>query len=296
MAVVAMSFVCVRVVMVMVVRMSVGRHVGVTAVHGALRSAEQTAGLRRFEEIHDLGTGREAEGDVFKMMCVHDRIHDEAVHRHGHVHEAVLYNGWPVLVAEGMSELDAALDELIGGQLLEAAQIDDKHLTQVDFADDGLFRFFVPKEDVAVVQERVAVKGYRDGLSIAGILAEPVFLSVPLAEFECIDGGVGKLGLPRGIVAVAKYIFYKLHGFSFIVMPPATRTTGAMISRLPWSCRNTALQPYPGGSKGVGELFGSPSERTHLEQPPHPSKFLQVGAGGGHFFPKASSPSLSTFN
>ena len=27
---------------------------------------------------------------------------------------------------------DAALDELIGGQLLEAAQIDDKHLTQVD--------------------------------------------------------------------------------------------------------------------------------------------------------------------
>ena len=74
-----------------------------------------------------------------------------------------------------MSELDAALDELIGGQLLEAAQIDDKHLAQVDFADDGLFRFFVPKEDVAVVQERVAVKGYRDGLSIAGILAEPVF-------------------------------------------------------------------------------------------------------------------------
>ena len=120
MAVVAMSFVCVRVVMVMVVRMSVGRRVGVTAVHGALRSAEQTAGLRRFEEIHDLGTGRKAEGDVFKMMCVHDRIHDEAVHRHGHVHEAVLYNGWPVLVAEGMSELDAALDELIGGQLLEA--------------------------------------------------------------------------------------------------------------------------------------------------------------------------------
>ena len=112
MAVVAMSFVCVRVVMVMVVRMSVGRRVGVTAVHGALRSAEQTAGLRRFEEIHDLGTGRKAEGDVFKMMCVHDRIHDEAVHRHGHVHEAVLYNGWPVLVAEGMSELDAALDEL----------------------------------------------------------------------------------------------------------------------------------------------------------------------------------------
>ena len=54
------------------------------------------------------------------MMCVHDRIHDEAVHRHGHVHEAVLYNGWPMLVAEGMSELDAALDELIGGQLLEA--------------------------------------------------------------------------------------------------------------------------------------------------------------------------------
>lgn len=179
---------------------------------------------------------------------------------------------------------------LIGGQLLEAAQIDDKHLTQVDFADDGLFRFFVPKEDVAVVQERVAVKGYRDGLSIAGILAEPVFLSVPLAEFECIDGGVGQAGLPRGIVAVAKYIFYKLHGFSFIVMPPATRTTGAMISRLPWSCRNTALQPYPGGSKGVGELFGSPSERTHLKQPPHPSKFLQVGGWGRALFPKSVFP------
>lgn len=174
-AVVAMSFVCVRVVMAMVVRMSVGRRVGVAAVHGALRAAEQTAGLRGFEEIHDLGTGREAEGNVFKMMCVHDRIHDEAVHRHGHVHEAVLYNGWPMLVAEGMSELDAALDELIGGQLLEAAQIDDKHLAQVDFADDGLFRFFVPKEDVAVVQERVAVKGYRDGLSIAGYPCRSLF-------------------------------------------------------------------------------------------------------------------------
>ena len=57
-AVVAMSFVCVRVVMVMVVRMSVGRRVGVTAVHGALRSAEQTAGPRRLEEIQDLGTVR----------------------------------------------------------------------------------------------------------------------------------------------------------------------------------------------------------------------------------------------
>lgn len=286
-----MSFVCVRVVMAMVVRMSVGRRVGVAAVHGALRAAEQTAGLRGFEEIHDLGTGREAEGDVFKMMCVHDRIHDEAVHRHGHVHEAVLYNGWPMLVAEGMSELDAALDELIGGQLLEAAQIDDKHLAQVDFADDGLFRFFVPKEDVAVVQERVAVKGYRDGLSIAGILAEPVFLSVPLAEFECIDGGVGQAGLPRGIVAVAKYIFYELHGFSFIVMPPATRTTGAMISRLPWSCRNTALQPYPGGSKGVGELFASPSVRTDSYRAASPPFEVLTGGGWGRApFPKSAFP------
>lgn len=197
-----------------------------TAVMGRSVPPNKRRAWRRFEEIYNLGTGREAEGDVFKMMCVHDRIHDEAVHRHGHVHEAVLYNGWPVLVAEGMSELDAALDELIGGQLLEAAQIDDKHLTQVDFADDGLFRFFVPKEDVAVVQERVAVKGYRDGLSLRVSLPEPVFLSVPLAEFECIDGGVGQAGLPRGIVAVAKYIFYKLHGFSFIVMPPATRPPG----------------------------------------------------------------------
>ena len=146
------------------------------------------------------------------------------------------------------------------------------------------------------MQERVAVKGYRDGLSIAGILAEPVFLSVPLAEFECIDGGVGQAGLPRGIVAVAKYIFYKLHGFSFIVMPPATRTTGAMISRLPWSYRNTALQPYPGGSKGVGELFGSPSNGLISSSLPTLQSSYRWGLGEGTFFPKASSPSLSTFN
>ena len=103
-----------------------------------------------------------------------------------------------------------------GGQLLEAAEIDDKHIAQIDFADDGLFHFFVPKEDVAIVEEHVAVEGYCNGLAISGIFAEPVFLRVPLAEFKRINGGIGQPSLPHGIIAVAEYVFYELHGVSFL--------------------------------------------------------------------------------
>ena len=110
----------------------------------------------------------------------------------------------------------AAFDELLGGQLLEAAEIDDKHIAQIDFADDGLFHFFVPKEDVAIVEEHVAVEGYCNGLAISGIFAEPVFLRVPLAEFKRINGGIGQPSLPHGIIAVAEYVFYELHGVSFL--------------------------------------------------------------------------------
>ena len=70
--VVAMSFVGVHMVMGMVVRVTVERRMCVAAVHGAFRTAEQTAGLRGFEGIHDLGTGRKAEGNIFEMMGIHD--------------------------------------------------------------------------------------------------------------------------------------------------------------------------------------------------------------------------------
>lgn len=47
----------------------------------------------------------------------------------------------------------------------------------------------------------------------------------------------------------------------------------------PWSCRNTALQPYPGGSKGVGELFASPSVRKDSYRAASPP--FEVLTGGG---------------
>ena len=120
-----------------------------------------------------------------------------------------------MLVAEGVSELDAAFDELVGGQLLEAAELDDQHVAEVDLAEHGFLGLFVPQQHVAVVEEGVAVEGNGDGLPVAGVFAETVLLGVPLAQFERVDGGVGELGFPDGIVDVAEYGFYDVHGFSF---------------------------------------------------------------------------------
>ena len=129
MGLVAISRVLVHVVMMSVMlRMSVGRGMCVAAVHGTFRTAEQAANLRGFKQSHDFGTRNEAKGDVLEMVRIHDRIHDQTVYGHGNVYESISHDGRPVLVAESVTKLNAAFDELIGRQRLKAGKIDDQHI------------------------------------------------------------------------------------------------------------------------------------------------------------------------
>ncbi len=147
------------------------------ALHGLLRTAEEPPRLRGIELVRDFRARDEAEGNVREVMGVHDRIHDQPVDREGDVDEAVLHHGGPVLVAEGVAELHAAFNELLGRQFPQIAQIDDEHVAQIDVADHGPVFAVVPEQYVAVAQEGVAIQrnGYGE-ISLRYMFQETLFL------------------------------------------------------------------------------------------------------------------------
>ncbi len=116
-----------------------------------------------------------------------------------------------MLVAEGVAELHAAFNELLGRQFPQIAQIDDEHVAQIDVADHGPVFAVVPEQYVAVAQEGVAIQRNGYGLAVTRVLAQPVFLRVPLAEFQQVDFGFGQPIFPRLILDVAEYGFYDVH-------------------------------------------------------------------------------------
>lgn len=195
----------------MSVRVATRCSMGVSPVHGPLRTAEQAACLRRLQPIHNLGAGNELKGNIFKMMGVHDRIHDQSIHGHGHIQKTALRDGGPVLVAQRVTKLHAALNHLIGGQFSQTAQINNHHLTEVDSADHGPSGGLIPEEHIAIVQKGAPFKRHRNGLPTAGLFAKPSFLGVPLTQFKNINFGSGQPRLPRRFLVVPKHAFHELH-------------------------------------------------------------------------------------
>jgi hypothetical protein len=112
----------------------------------------------RGEIGQDVSTRREGATDTFKSARVQDGCHDVPRQRHRHIYPASRDNGGPVLVAEGMPDVDAVRQGEFGWLAKQLAKVDDQDLSEIDTDDQGESAAFVPAHDVSIEKHCAALK------------------------------------------------------------------------------------------------------------------------------------------
>ncbi len=120
-------------------------------------------------------------------MSVHDAFHHFLVDGERDVDFGTLYHGGPVLVAYGVTELDAGLYDFKLIFFFDRRKVDDKHRTQFDACHDGRVGVGVIFKDIAFNELCVALQRHCTLCAFVACNYESAFLGCPLIEVEVFD-------------------------------------------------------------------------------------------------------------
>lgn len=98
---------------------------------------------------------------AFKMMRVHHAEHDLPVNCEGHVDFTALYHSRPMLIANGMTKLEAASDNFFRGPVCNSSQIDDHYRIEIQLENCQTPQFRIKRNYIAINNLRLSFKRYR---------------------------------------------------------------------------------------------------------------------------------------
>ena len=121
------------------------------------------------------------------MVGIHDARHHLPIHGQRHVDLLVPHHGRPVLVAEGVTEFDGALQLLLVRPGIEPPEVDNQHVVQADIDHDGPVPIGIVGQNIAVEHPRIALQGHGIVAATVATGHETALLRRPLIQFDPFD-------------------------------------------------------------------------------------------------------------
>ena len=98
-------------------------------------TAKQQARFGGGEVRQDLRAADKSVGQMFEAVSAHHRVHHFGFNGQRDVHLVVLGDGFPVLIAQRVTQFEAGLDQDVHWLLFEFLEVNDHHVTQVQLHD-----------------------------------------------------------------------------------------------------------------------------------------------------------------
>ena len=96
---------------------------------------------------------------MFDMVCTHNTCHNLTINRQGDIHPALLHHRWPMLVAQGVPQLDGYMHGRLHRLLQECAKVDDHNVAHTQSHDNHLAL-------VGTVADNIAIREFQQTDSI----------------------------------------------------------------------------------------------------------------------------------
>jgi len=119
-------------------------------------SASHQAAHLVWREVGNNLVGRTKRvGYMFDVMGTHNACHNLTIDRQGDIHPALLYHRRPMLVAQGVPQLDGYMHSRLYGLLQECTKIDDHNVAHTQSHDNHLALVGTVADNIAIREARV---------------------------------------------------------------------------------------------------------------------------------------------
>lgn len=152
---------------------------------------------------------------MFDIVGVHDTLHHLAVNRQWNIYLRATHYGRPMLVADGMTQLNGGVDDGLWLHTSQCAEVDDHNIAKAQPQDNHLSRLLVIVEYISIVQLCVAFKCYGILLTSTTTHHETTLLGGPLVEVDVIHIDLVAEPVPPFVGNVAYDVIVYLHGLLF---------------------------------------------------------------------------------
>ena len=179
---------------------------------GFFGTAKQQARLGCGQQRQDFGAANKSVRQVLKAVGAHHRVHHFGFDGERDIDLVVFGHGFPVLVAEGMAQLEAGFDQHVQGLFFQLLEIDDHHVAQVQLHHYGGVGAFIPEQHIAVREHHVTFQRNAQVKTAEAGAPAATFLRFTLVEHQQVNLGAFEFVLPvRVFLGIAQNVFNQNH-------------------------------------------------------------------------------------
>ena len=179
---------------------------------GFFGAAKQQACFGGGELGQDLGAANKGVRQMLEAVGAHHRIHHFGFDRERDVHLVVLGHRFPVLVTQGVAQLEAGFDQYVQGLFFQLLEVNHHHVAQVQLHHHGGARWFIPHQYIAIGQHYVAFQRNPQIEPADTGAPAAAFLRFTLVKHQQVDVGAFQFLFPdRVFLGIAQNVFNQNH-------------------------------------------------------------------------------------